>query len=479
MASNLPSPAELLARAEQHLQRGERAEAIAAFTQGLEQDPAHPDAWFNLAWTLRAERRFAPALAAYAEAIARGVTRPEEAHLNRAVIFSEHLFDVERACAELLAALALEPGFVTAWLNLANIHEDLGQAAAAQEAYRKVLAIDPANGRAHARLGAIATFAGHASEAVPALRTALGSARSIEDRADILFALGAALDDLGDHADAFHAIEAGNMLAQSIAPVRYDRVGQVALVDRLIASAPSPVTAARAADAPVFICGMFRSGSTLAEQMLARDPAVTPGGELEFIPALAHRLSPYPEAVAMLSDGEVASLRAEYLRERPPGTIVTDKRCDNVLHLGLIFRLFPDARIVHTVRQPLDTILSVYFQHFGSEVRYGNDLRDAAHYYIQYRRLMQHWTGLYGGNIHTLDYDRLVEDPRGALGEVLPALGLAWEEAVVASQPIVDAVRTASVWQVRKPLHRRSSGRWRNYERQLAGVRAMLADAGL
>src|SRR5687768_5684856 len=120
---------------------------------------------------------------------------------------------------------------------------------------------------------------------------------------------------------------------------------------------------------------MFRSGSTLVEQLLGRHPAVTPGGELEFIPALiAEDLQPYPASLAELSPKRAAELREKYLAQldalHPGAKHVTDKRPDNFLHIGLIKTLFPGARIVHTARNPLDNLLSVYFLYFARSVSY-------------------------------------------------------------------------------------------------------------
>ena len=140
--------------------------------------------------------------------------------------------------------------------------------------------------------------------------------------------------------------------------------------------------------------------------------------------------------------------------------------------------MFPSAPIVHTRRAALDNLLSIYCLHFGEGVTYGHDLGDAAHYYIQYRRLMRHWQVDIAG-IHDLDYDALVCDPTATIAPMLGSLGVEWDEKVLRTEADSGTVRTASAWQVRAPLHDRSSGRWRHYERQLAEPRRMLAEAGM
>jgi tetratricopeptide (TPR) repeat protein len=470
--------AQLVAVGDAHLQQGRIADAISAYTAALGARPDLPDVWFNLAWAQRAARQFEAALESYEKAIAHGVERPEEARLNRATILYDHLGRPDLAEAELSAALRLNPDFLQAWLNQGNIAEERGDADGAAAAYRRALAIAPGTGRAHARLAVIETAAGRPGAVIPHLKQILDQAPTAEDRAEILFALGGALDAAGNYDDAFQAYEAANWFAASLTQNRYDPAAQERLVDRLIAAYPHPradiTSDTGATPAPVFICGMFRSGSTLAEQILGRHSVVHAAGEREHIPAIARDLEPYPEVAAAMSTEQAATLRARYLEGLPAGRMTTDKRCDNFLHIGLIKTLFPAAKIVHTARQPLDNLLSVYFLQFGVAVSYGYDLRNAAHYYRQYRRLMDHWTRLYPDDITTLDYDRLVADPRTEMGDILTFLDLPWEDQCLVSAATGDAVRTASTWQVRAPLHARSSGRWRHYAQHIDAVRDML-----
>jgi hypothetical protein len=160
----------------------------------------------------------------------------------------------------------------------------------------------------------------------------------------------------------------------------------------------------------------------------------------------------------------------------PAAERITDKRPDNFLHIGLIKALFPDARIVNTVRNPLDNCLSVYFLHLDHGMSYALDLLDTAHYYRHYRRLMAHWKALYGPDILDFDYDAFVRDPRPATRELLAFCGLDWNDACLAFHQAKNVVKTESVWQVREPLYRRASGRWRNYARHLGRLRADLKD---
>lgn len=474
----------LAQRASQLLQAGRTEEAIEAHRRLLAAEPDLPDSWYNLGFLLRRARRFDKALDAYREALDRGVDQPEEVHLNRAAILAENLARFDEAEAELRAALALNPRYVPALLNLGSLHEDRGEREEARTAYAKALEIEPRDALALTRLVGVSPIAGPDDPLIVRLRERIARAGPAGlARADLGFALGQALDAAGAYDEAFAAYAEANRASRAAGGVRYDPAAHEAFVDRLIAAFPEAgESAGGAGEPPFFVCGMFRSGSTLAEQILASHSRVTPGGELDLLPALvAAELQPYPEAIARADAAKLERLRSAYLdgvRQIHPGAdLLTDKRPDNFLHIGLIKRLFPQARIVHTVREPLDNCLSVFFAHLDPRMAYATDLEAIAHWHHQYRRLMAHWKALWPADIHEIDYDALVADPKPEIAALLDFCGLGWEEACLAPHRAGAPVRTASAWQVREPIHRASSGRWRNYETHLGPLRRALDEA--
>jgi tetratricopeptide (TPR) repeat protein len=484
------------------LRIGRREEALDRYRQAVAQDPGLADAWYNLGWLYKAAGRFEEALDAYAQALETGITGPEEVHLNRAVIHADHLRRDEDARQELERALEIAPDFAPALLNLGNLHEEMGERERAIECYQRILARRPGGARdrdlAHEALARMAQLTPPADADDPLLermrQAVLESAGSSDHRAraNLLFALGRALDRLGLHDQAFDAFSRANRHARRSQP-GYDRTGMTQTVDALIqafaGAAPAPEPASDAAGPePLFVCGMYRSGSTLVEQVLGAHSRVVAGGELDLLPRmLAGPLAPFPESLAQADAGRLASLAGEY-RERLAALFpdarhaayVTDKRPDNFLLVGLIKRLFPRARIVHTVRHPLDNGLSVFMQHIDGRVAaYANDLGDIGHYYGQYRRLMAHWKALYPDDILDFDYDAFVREPEPALTKLLQFLELEHESACLEFHRQRKTVKTASYWQVRRPLYGEASGRWRNYERHLGPLRAALRGAGV
>jgi len=474
----------LLREASQLRAAGRIPEAIEAYRQVLAANPDLPDSWFNLGWLQRQARAFDDALASYQRALDLHIAKPEEVHLNRAAIYSEYCHQPREAAQELRLALKKNANYVPALISLGNIHEDLGEREPAQQAYQRALNIDPGNTRALARLAMVSLSPTLDSDLEVRLRETISQpTETATQRAGLGYALAAMLDAAGQFDEAFAAAAAANEASRAAAGSRgrYDRAKQEQFVDRLIATFDHPIATAQGEVAPVFICGMFRSGSTLIEQILAGHGDVAAGGELDLIPMIVASIPGYPDSIAKVDAAVFVRMREIYLAgisKQPGQKVITDKRPDNFLHIGLIKSMFPSAKIIHTVRNPLDNLLSLYFLHLDPDMAYALDLGDAAHWFIQYRRLMDHWNSLFGPDILNVDYDILVEKPEQEIRGVLDFLGLEWEDGLLDFNCTDRAVRTASVWQVREPLYTRSSGRWRHYAKQLQPVRDTLTEAG-
>jgi tetratricopeptide (TPR) repeat protein len=463
---------ELLGAASQLRREGRIEDAIAAYKRLLAIKPDLPDSWYNLGWLERQARQFDDALRSYAKALELNVADPEEVHLNRATIYSDYLQQPEEASRELEAALAKNVVYVPALLNLGNLREDLGDLGAAREAYCRALAAAPDDRLALARLAAISHSDKADSALVEQLRVAIRSPdTSPAEQADLGFALAGMLDAAGEYDQAFEAAQMANLASRTASGARYDRARFEQFIDQLIDAFDHPVSAATSHPPPLFICGMYRSGSTLIEQILGSHSHVRPAGELDLVPQLAARIRGYPQSVAAAPEETIESWRQFYLcglAVRPRvDFLVTDKRPENFLHIGLIKSIFPSAKIINTKRNRLDNLLSLYFLHLDPSMAYALDLEDADHWYRQYQRLMAHWMTLYPDDIVDVDYDELVREPRPVLESVLAFLALDWEDDLLNFHRTRAPIRTASVWQVRKPLHTGSSGRWRNYSRQL------------
>jgi tetratricopeptide (TPR) repeat protein len=459
--------------------------AISHYERLVRRQPVMAAAHFNLALLYKKVKRYKHALDAYEAAIRLGIDRVEEVYSNMGVLYSE-MRKYDQASAQYQRALETNPVYIPALFNLAGLLEESGKRQEAISLYERVLKINPRHWDSLSRLAQASKVTSGDEGMIERLLKGLDAAADLPDAQEGLnYALGKVLDDLGRYDDAFKAYQTANNLAKLRHPP-YDRIGTERAFSRIIELINENWMNAAATDltaAPIFICGMFRSGSTLVEQMLAAHPGIQAGGELDFLPWLiAGKFAPYPEGVVSASQSDLAELGNEYLSRLqtlfPNGENITDKQPDNFLRLGLIKAVFPRARIVYTKRNLLDNCLSVYFQQLDAKLIYAGDIDDIRHYYGQQERLMSHWLKCLGDNVYTVNYDELVKSPQPVLRGLIAFLGLDWDERCMRFQRADVLVKTASVWQVRDELHSQSSGRWRNYASHLEKLIAAMPAGG-
>ncbi|QPC41803.1 sulfotransferase [Kaustia mangrovi] len=455
-------------------------DAIAAYRKALDIAPDFHQARANLAVLLQdrdeteeAEREFAriPRKALPAEFLAR------HARALIALRRSGEALDVADA------ALAAEPGNVSALMARGTALQRLGDFDGAEASYRAALDANPALPQAYHKLATIRRLEPEAAERLGPLLA--DTALDANSRANAGFALYTLLDRADRPEDAFAALEEANALRASALP--FDTERHRAQVERVMATFTSDFFAARAdegvqREGPVFVLGLPRSGTTLVEQILAGYDSVLALGERDDLPRIARTISGYPEQAGTFGSdwaretGE--ALLAQMFADRPDARFATNKSPGNYLFIGLISWLFPRARIVHCRRDPRDTGLSCFEQNFDQGVAFSYDLEAFAAVSRLHDRLMAHWHAHAPVAIHTVDYEALVADPEPHARALVDHVGLDWTPDCLRPQDVDRPIDTASVWQARQPINTRSIGKWKRYERhlgpllQLAGERA-------
>lgn len=289
------------------------------------------------------------------------------------------------------------------------------------------------------------------------------------------FALGHLYDREQNYESAFFHIEKANQLLN----YRYDIDGDRQLVEDLIgtfseeAFAELPRSTNPSAK-PIFIVGMPRSGTTLLEQIISCHPGVHAGGEMTHIESYINKLrvsDSYPKGCPTLNSDIIEGLAKHYLsvitRLTSRNTRVTDKMPANFRHIPFIHLAFPKAAIIHCTRNPYDTCLSNFFQHFSSSYPWSTRLEDIEQYYILYRKCMKHWSEVLKIPMLSVCYEDLVANQRQVTADVLNFLGLKWNDSCLKFYRSKRAVATASVDQVKEPMYSRSVGRWIHYKPHL------------
>jgi hypothetical protein len=300
------------------------------------------------------------------------------------------------------------------------------------------------------------------------------------EEGNLRFAMGKYCDDVNDFARAFQNFKRGNELIKTAAE-DYDRKGRSDLVSELIRvysqEAISKIGAAGSSSAkPLFVVGMPRSGTSLAEQIIASHPSAYGAGELDFWASLIANDTGLTRGI--LSEPTRPKVAQDYLRilDRASANAlrVVDKAPLNSDFLGLIYSVFPNARVIYMQRDPIDTCLSCYFQQFLTGYNFTFDLSDLAHYYREHQRIMAHWRSvLPPGFILDVPYEELVVDQETWSRKMLDFIGLEWDTQCLEFHTNKRQVTTASAWQVRQKIYTNSMARWRNYEKYIGPLKSL------
>jgi len=497
--------------------QGKLDEAIESFHKALEFKPNLAEAWNSLGSALHDQGKLDEAIESFREALK---LKPDYAGAGNGLgnVFKEqNKLDAAIGCYR--KVLEFSPDMAGVHSNLGGALREQGEQEAAAESFRKVLALEPDYIDAHIGLGAVCQDTGRFADAQthldrvlelkpehPAAWAALPALRKMtpddlpwaetaqrllandpkpQEEVGLCYALGKYYDDTRQYDAAFGYYARANRLKGKRAGL-FDRDKFRRFVDTAISMHPVEVVRHRQAGSsdssrPLFIVGMPRSGTSLTEQILASHSDVFGAGELRFWGKQAQEhgealASGYHDAALL---GDIASrCETELQRHSASALRVVDKMPGNFLYLGLIHAVFPQARILHTQRNPIDTCLSIYFQAFNNSHTYATDLDDLAFYYREYRRLMAHWRAVLPPEVFLdVPYEALVEDQEGWSRRIIEFIGLEWDERCLNFHETERKVGTASNWQVRQKIYKTSKERWRNYEQFVGPLLPLLEQA--
>ena len=499
--------------------KGRAEPALKAFQRAIALAPEFAEAYHNLSIIFRERGKLKHALDCCRKALS---IQPEYAEaLNHAGIIRAQLGHSEEALRCYRKAIETNPGYADAHYNLGNLLRKMGHYKQALDAYKTAVQHDQSMYRAFNNMGSLYMVLGDAPAALGALESAVnlkpdfvqawrniatmrhfesrdrfveGMERLVstghldkDDEIHLNFALSKVYEDLKDHDRAFHFMASGNRSKRKT--FAYDKKVNTRLfaairnvfdrtfMDRHLACGFKDPT-------PIFILGMPRSGTTLVEQILQAHPNVFGGGEISSLDAIlssisqAHEKGAFPGFVHELKDLDFETIGMAYvkaIRELSPlATYITDKMPQNFLFVGMIRLILPNAKIIHCVRHPMDTCLSIYKTLFTTLHPYAYDLDEIGHYYRLYSDLMHHWHQVLSKPVYEISYESLVLHPERHIRHLLSHCELDWNPRCMKFHQSNRPVLTASTMQVRRPVYSDSVSLWKKYRRQLSRLRSRL-----
>ena len=469
--------------------RARWAEALARSL--IRQMPERATWWLRLAVALSRQDQLIEAEKSVQHVLQIDAENPEALMILGDIYSKDNRF--EQALEQYDLVLHKTPDKVSALSQKATALKTLGRQQEAIAIYHQCMQLDAQYGEAAWSLSNLKTYK-FSQDEVAHFQTVLGD-QSLSKKNIVYFnyALGKAYEHRKDWDAAFACYQAGNNVQKSLVNWSADQFSQ--LVDNIIATFnPAFVKANQNVgiedDAALFILGLPRSGSTLQEQILASHSQVEGTRELPYIGWLANRLhrppnimatAPYPLGVPELTPEHWQAIGKQFLqqakRHRQSGTpFFIDKLPNNFIYVGLILLAMPNAKIINTVRHPVDNCFGCFKQLWAEGQHFTYDLEDLGRYYRDYHRLMNHWQRVFPDKLYSVQYEQVVDNLADNVAALLDFCQLPMEQQCLRFHETERAVNTASSEQVRQPIYRSAVAYWKNFDAHLGPLKAALGD---
>ena len=464
----------------------QRDDAIVLLERAVELKPKFAGAWADLAETYTESEKFGEALDAVQRVIKLQPNMPF-GHMIRGSILGKK-DDHEGAINAFKEALEIEPEHIGSNMGLGNTLKTIGRYDEAVKSYKKCIEAQPLFSEAYWSLANLKTYSFDDDEIKNMEKHVQSQDLTPASKAFFHIAIANAKEKQMKYGEAWYHFHTGNELRRT--SEIYDSVTTQVTHDALIETfdeefVNSTKGSGCQSDAPIFILGLPRSGSTLIEQILASHSRVEGTRELPDISLLGRRLTKskppgikYPDAVKHMTDEEKIEYGESYLetskRYRTDKPRFIDKMPNNFAHIGFIKTILPNAKIINAKRHPLDSCVSSFKQLFYKGQSWSYDLFEIGEYYLEYERMMDHWHSLYPGEIYDIQYENIVNNQEDESRALIQYCGLDWEDSCLRFYENKRSVNTASSEQVRQPIYKGAMYAWKNYESEIGALKDIL-----
>ena len=447
------------------------------FLKVLKLDPSFSLAWDNLAKLYRIQNKLLKSIPAFENLIKLDPSN-FEALVSLGTIYIK-LSKYHEGIKLYEKSLKIKPENPRVYLSLGHALKTIGERKKSEAAYQNTIKYFPSSGEAYWSLANLKTYE-FSDKEIANMELSLKRNMHQHELIQMHFALGKAYESNRQFDKSFKHYMDGNW--QQRKQVIYNAEDYKISIDEIINFFENnnnilDLKAEAGSDEPIFILGLPRSGSTLIEQILASHSLIEGTQELPNIMAISRDIklidqkNGYPDNLLKLNQSSFDELGKKYIDEtkwaRSSKPFFIDKMPNNFFHIGLIKLILPKAKIIDARRNPMDACFSCFKQYFAKGQHFTYDLDDIARYYKDYVRLMDFWNKLFPGEIFTIQYEQIIENPNDRISDLLEFCNVKFEDNCLNFHKSKRAVKTASSEQVRQPMYKTGINYWRNYIKHL------------
>ena len=457
--------------------------AEAMLTKALKLDPTYSLVWANLAQVFSVTGQLDKAKKSF-----KNILNMEP---KNGLIWAEYgtvltkLANYEEGRNAYLKALEFKPDSPRVHLSLGHVYKTMGEIDNSIDSYKNTILQNNLSGEAYWSLANLKTYSFSENEIKDMEDTLNGDMSDIE-RSQMHFALGKAYEVKKDFDKSFKNYYEGNKVKKAL--IKYSSDDTTDKTKRILNFFNQENIQKLAKSSiqdrdPIFVLGMPRSGSTLVDQIISSHSKVDGTQELPNIIKIAGELNTnnqnnYPDVLKELDESKLSNLGKDYISEtawaRDSAPFFIDKMPNNFIHIGLIKTILPNAKIIDTRRDPMDTCFSCFKQFFARGQLFTYSLEDLGNYYTDYIRAMNHWHNVYGKDIYTVHYDNVINETEETIRELIDYCELPFEKKCLEFYNSTRPVKTPSAEQVRQPIYKSGLNYWKNYEKHLLPLKKII-----
>ena len=457
--------------------------AEAMFTKALRLDPTYSLVWANLAQVYSVTGQLDKAKKSF-----KNILNMEP---RNGLIWAEYgtvltkLANYEESKDAYLKALNFKSDSPRVHLSLGHVYKTMGEIENSIDSYKNSIIQNKLSGEAYWSLANLKTYSFSENE-IKVMEETLKEDMSDIERSQIYFALGKAYEVKKDFDNSYNNYFKGNEAKKGLIKYSSDDTtdNTIRILDFFNLETIRDLSKSSTVDQdPIFILGMPRSGSTLVDQIISSHSKVDGTQELPNIIKIAselnsHNQNTYPEILKELDESKLSEMGNNYLSEttwaRKNAPFFIDKMPNNFIHIGLIKTILPNAKIIDTRRDPMDTCFSCYKQFFARGQLFTYSLEDLGNYYTDYIKAMNHWHNVYGKDIFTVHYDNVINKTEETIRELIDYCNLPFEKECLEFYKSSRPVKTPSAEQVRQPIYKSGLNYWKNYEKHLLPLKKII-----